>query len=371
MPRQSKKMVVLTGGHAATTAMATIEEIIRREKDNWDLYWIGAKYAVEGKKVPTLESSFIPKKGVSFYPIVTGRLQRKFTFWTIPSLLKIPFGFFHAFIILLKIKPDIVLSFGGYAAFPVVVSAWLLRIPVVIHEQTMGAGRANISSSFFAKKIAISRKESAKYFKKGKTVVTGNPVMTQITEISPREKLNEPPTLLVSGGSRGSMFINNLIAEILPDLLKKYYVIHITGEIGHSEMSKLKETLPKKLSENYEIYDLIDPMQIDGVYKRADVMVSRAGANTVSEIIMAKIPSILVPLPISYQDEQTLNAKYAEKFGIATVLPQKSLNFKKLFKEIEKTFKEREKIIKRVKTKKSPDLNASEKLVDILEAMVK
>lgn len=371
MSKQSKKRVILTGGHAATTAMATIEEIVRRKKDNWDLYWIGAKYAVEGKRVPTLESSYLPEKGVSFYPIITGRLQRKFTFWTIPSLLKIPFGFFHAFFILLKIKPDVVLSFGGYAAFPVVVSSWILRIPVIVHEQTMGAGRANMRSAFFATRVAISRKESAKYFKKGKTILTGNPVMTQITEIKIKEKLGEPPTLFIVGGSRGSMFINNLAAEILPELLKKYYVIHITGQIGNREMSKLKNTLPQKLSANYEIYELVDPMQIDGVYKRADVVLSRAGANTVSEIMVAKIPSLLIPLPISFLDEQTANARYAEKFGVATVLPQKTLTSEKLLKAIDKTFKDWGKIVKRVQGKKSPDLKASEKLVDILEATVK
>lgn len=370
MPRQNNKRVVLTGGHAATTAIATIEEIIRRQ-DKWDLYWIGAKYAVEGKKTPTLESTALPKRGVNFQPIITGRLQRKFTFWTIPSLLKIPLGFFHAFFVLLKIRPQLILSFGGFAAFPVVVASWILRIPVVIHEQTIEVGRANKYSSFFAKKIAISREKSKKYFPEGKVVVTGNPIMTQIAEISPKKKMSEPPTILVMGGSRGSLFINNLIAELLPELLKDNYLIHLTGKIGYEMFSKLKETLPEEISEKYEVYDSVDPMQIDGVYKRADLIVSRAGANTVSEVMAVKIPAIFIPIPFSYQDEQTKNAEYAKEYGIGVTLKQKTLTKEKLLIKINEVFKNWEKMVKKVAKKDSPDKKASQKLVDVLEEVIK
>jgi len=141
-----KTKIILTGGHGATTALATIEEIIRRGKKT-EIYWVGVKKAMEGSKVPSLESVMKTKSQVTFKPIIAGRLQRKFTLWTIPSLLRIPFGFVHALYILLSIKPSVILSFGGYAAFPLVFWGRLLGKPIIIHEQTSKVGRSNKLSS--------------------------------------------------------------------------------------------------------------------------------------------------------------------------------------------------------------------------------
>src|SRR5476649_1998423 len=128
-----KSNIILTGGHAATTAIAVIQEIEKRNS-NYSLYWIGPKSAVEGKSVPTLAFQVMEKLGVKFIPITTGRLQRKFTIWTIPSLLKIPVGIFQSFKIISEIKPKIVISFGGFASVPVCFVAWVFGIPVIIHE---------------------------------------------------------------------------------------------------------------------------------------------------------------------------------------------------------------------------------------------
>lgn len=370
--RNKRKRIVLTGGHAATTAMATIEELIRRSSkaNGWDIYWIGSKRAIEGKDVPTLESEFLPKLGVSFHPIFTGRLQIKFTVWTIPSIAKIPIGLFQSFFLLLKLKPDIVLSFGGFASFPVVLAAWFLRIPIVIHEQTTAAGRATRFSAPFAKKIALARKESKKYFPPQKTVVVGNPVMTQVVEVLPKEKPGSPPTIFVVGGSRGSQTINTLIEQIAEKLLAKYILIHQTGLLDYRKVLNLRKSLPEKLKERYEVYATIDPMDIDDVYRRADIIVSRAGANTVSELLIIRRPAILIPIPFSYADEQRKNAVFAQKWGIARVLEQEEITAEELLEEIEKVFKDWEKIVSRVKKKKSLDINASKKLVDLLEEIV-
>lgn len=368
---KNKKTVLLTGGHAATTAFATTEEIIRRSKGEWEIFWVGTKRAVEGSDAETLESRALPGLGVKFHPIVVGRLQMRFSIWTIPSIAKIPVGFVQAFLALRKIKPDVILSFGGSAAFPVVFWSWLFNIPSVIHEQTSAAGRANRFSSAFAKKIALSRQSSARYFPEAKSVIVGNPVMTQIGEISAKKKLGFPPTLFITGGSRGSKIINNLVEEILKALLSKYYVIHQVGDIDFEKFKKVKEDLPRKLSEKYEIYSVIDPMQIDGVYKRADVVIARAGANTVSELVAAKRPAILIPIPWAYEDEQTKNANYAKEFGLASVLDQNTSTPEDLYKKVEETVRNWDKIVDGVKNKKSSDLEASRKLVDLLEEYIK
>lgn len=362
--------VLLTGGHAATTALATVEELLRRKDKNWEIYWVGSKRAIEGGSVSTLESKYLPKAGVAFHPIVTGRLQRRFTIWTIPSLLKIPFGFFHALFIVLKIRPDIILSFGGFAAFPVVVVGWILGVPVILHEQTMAAGRANKLSSFFATKIALARKQSLKYFPDKKSVVVGNPIMTQILEVESKGKLGDPPVVFVMGGSRGSQIINRLIKSVLSELLEDCFVIHQVGDLDYKKFERIKRSLSEKLSKRYEIYTTIDPMQIDGVYKRADIVIARAGANTVSEIISVKRPAILIPIPWSYKNEQGKNAQFAKKFGLVEILDQERAKSIDLRDAVEKVFENWERMVKKASVKKSPDRKASRKLIDLVEKYV-
>lgn len=364
--------IVLTGGHAGTTALAVVEELIRRSSKvhQRDIYWIGTKKALEGKQVPTIESIALPKIGVKFKPIITGRIQRRFTFWTIPSAAKIPIGLLHAFILLAKIKPSVILSFGGFAAFPVVFTGWILRIPIVIHEQTSVVGRANKLSAPFAKRIALSRRSSLKYFPKEKAQIIGNPILTQVASITPKKSISTPPVIYITGGSRGSVSLNTLVSEILAELLGKYVVIHQTGYVDFDKYKKIKIELSSKLRNRYEVYPIIDPMQVDGVFRRADLVIARAGANTVSDIIAAKRPAIFVPLPIAYRNEQHKNALFAKKFGIATVLAQQGLTPDILLDEIGKTFNSWNKIVEKVSGKTSPDIKASKRLVDIIEKIV-
>ena len=364
-----KTEIVLTGGHAGTTALAVVKEI-RRRHPSWKICWIGARAAIEGKNIPTIESRLFPEMGINFKSIFTGRLQRKFTFWTIPSLLKIPFGFVHALVLLIDVKPKVILSFGGFAAFPVVVMGAFLRIPVVIHEQTVAVGRANRYSAPFAKKIALARSESLNFFPKGKCVVVGNPILPEIEKILPKERLSSPPEILVTGGSRGSITINSLISEILEELLSKYKLIHHAGEIDFPKFEKKKSQLAVAAKERYEVYSHIPAKDMPKILEKADIVVGRAGANTVSEIVAAKKPSILIPLPFSYLNEQTKNADFAEKYGVAKVFPQENLTGQKLLKEIDETVESWQATVSYVKGKVSPDIGASRRLVSLIEEYI-
>jgi UDP-N-acetylglucosamine--N-acetylmuramyl-(pentapeptide) pyrophosphoryl-undecaprenol N-acetylglucosamine transferase len=288
----------------------------------------------------------------------------------LPSLVKIPFGFIHAIFLLLKIRPKVILSFGGFASFPVVVIGFCLRIPIVIHEQTSAVGRANKLSARFAKKIALARESSKKYFPSEKCRVIGNPLLTQIAEIEPKEKIGKPPTIFITGGSRGSQTINTLVLKNLKKLLKKYIVIHLTGHIDYKKIYKLRNSLPSDLKKKYEVYSVLDPLEIDGIYRRADIIVARAGANTVSEIIATKRPSVLIPIPWVYMNEQTKNAEYAEKFGLVTILDQKTLSENILYDAIEDIESRWSNIVKSAKGKISPDINASKKLANLVEGLV-
>lgn len=365
-----KVRVLLTSGHAAATAYAVIEELKSRKNIVWEIYFIGASKAIEGKKISTLEFMTLPKLGVTSYPLFTGRIQRRFSFWTIPSLIKIPFGLIHALFLVFKIKPEITLSFGGYAAFPVVLASWLSGVPVVVHEQTVAAGRANRLSSIFAKQVAMARLESQSFFPRAKSVEVGNPVSKEVAKIEPKISLGEPPVIFITGGSRGSMVINDLLQKILERLLANFYVIHQTGVYQLGKFTEIKRSLNKNLAGRYQVYGSIEPWNWGQILEKADIIISRAGANVVSEIMVIKRPAILIPLPFTYQDEQTKNALYAQNFGIASVLTQDSLTSDKMLKQIYEVRANWYKIIEKVRKKVSPDRQAAAKLVDIVEKFI-
>lgn len=344
------KKILLTGGHAATTAISVIEELIRRGGDK-DIYWIGSVRAVEGGRAFSPESKIFPRLGIKFYPIISGRLQRKFTIWTIPSLLKVPVGIIQAFLAVGKIKPDVCLSFGGYAAFPVVLSCRFWGIPVIIHEQTSSLGLANKLSSFFAKDVLFSQK-------------IGNPVMTRIREVEVKPKIGSPATILIMGGSRGSRVINDAVSGCLNDLLKKYRLVHIAGEADYSRFSGIKNP-------RYEVYSWVEPLKIDGLYRQADIVIARAGANTVAELMIVKRPCILIPIPWSHKNEQLKNAQKARDFGLARIINQKDLTADKLLKETDELAGGWEEAVNRVRDKKTIDISASQKVVDIVETCLK
>lgn len=367
----STKRVLLTGGHAGTTALAVIEEIRKREETkNWRLFWIGAKRAIEGKNLPTIESQILPKFGVTCFSITMGRLQRRFSRYTIPSYLKIPIGFFHAFLLLSKIKPDVVLAFGGFAAFPVVVVSWVMRIPVIIHEQTAAAGRSNLASSYFATKIALSRESSREFYPKDKTIMTGNPVTEKIRSIPPKKKMENPPVLFITGGSRGSQPLNMLVEALLDQLVKDFMVIHQTGTLDIDYFEKRMEKLPPHAKNRYELTATIDPMLMYKYWERADIVLARSGANTTSEALMTKRPSLFIPLPFAHNDEQTKNARFNKEFGLSDYIAQDNSDPQTLYAKLLEIKQNWYEIIQKVSKKESPDRDGAKNVVDVLRKYV-
>lgn len=360
------KKLLLTGSHAGSTAIAVIEEIKKRNID-WELHWVGKQFAEEGSTTETLEYKNLSKYGVIFHNLESGKIQTKFTKYTIPSILKIPMGFLKGRKLVKEIKPDLTLSFGSAAG--AIISFWsnFLNIPVIIHEQTATAGRANIISSYFAKFILISRETSSVFFRKSKTKLVGNPMNEAILKADTKDRSTRVKSILITGGSRGSTWINNAIKPILPRLLEKYFVIHQTGESNISEFEKFKLKILTKDNEKYFCFGQTTPSNMAEILLKSDIVISRAGANTVWELIALKKPSVLIPIPWTYNDEATENAKYMESLGLAKILSQKELSAQKLLHMIEELANDYVKVIRNTENIKSPDINASEKVVDILE----
>lgn len=312
--------VVVIGGHLSP-ALSVLPHL----KEHETLY-LGRKYAFEADKALSLEYRVISSLAVNFKNITTGRLQRNFSFQTVLSLLKFPIGFVQSLLILRSFKPDVVLGFGGYVQIPVALSAFILRIPIVIHEQSLGAGLSNKVCSFFAKKVLISWEPSFKSFPRSKTILTGLPLRSEIFETSQSEK-SEDKLIYVTGGSSGSHSLNVLIEKNLKELLKVTKIFHQTGEaleFGDFErLLSIREKLPEDLKKRYMVMKFVNSKDAANVLKSADLVISRAGINTISEIIWFAKPSLIIPLPMGKEQED--NAIFLEKLGLAEVLYQQNL----------------------------------------------
>jgi UDP-N-acetylglucosamine--N-acetylmuramyl-(pentapeptide) pyrophosphoryl-undecaprenol N-acetylglucosamine transferase len=202
-------------------------------------------------------------------------------------------------------------------------------------------------------------------------VVTGNPVMKEIAKVKPKLKTGSPAVIFVTGGSRGSQSVNQALEPILKRLLSKYRVIHQTGGLDYLKFSDLKQKLPQALRNNYEVFIRVNPLEVYKIYQKCDIIVARAGANTISEIMTVKRPAILIPLPISFLDEQTKNAGIARDIGVAKIILQKNLTPESLFKNIEETIINYNKIVGKIRSIQSQDVNASKNLLNILKGCMK
>lgn len=310
------KKIIITGGHL-TPALAVLEVL---QKSGWEAFWIGEKKAIEGTKTTTLEHQVIPKLKVPFFKISHTKFQRYSPLTSILNSWRILVGTIQSTKILLNIRPKAVLSFGSYVSFPVILAAQLLRIPIIIHEQTAAAGLTNKLTQFFAKKVAISFPSSQKYFSAKKTVLTGNPIRKSIFSIranKDKKAKNKIPVLYITGGSRGSQTINRVVADILETLLKEFVIYHQTGQLDLEKFQK-----PKK---NYFVASNYTPEEVNKIMLQADIIISRAGANTVLEIAACGMPAILIPLPFAQANEQTENAQTLARTGMAIIISQEKL----------------------------------------------
>lgn len=367
--------IIIIGGHLSP-ALSVIDSLPK----DWKILFVGRKYVFEGEKSLSLEYKTINNLKIPFEEISTGRFQRKFTKNTIPSLLKLPSGFFKALVVLGKFKPDVVLGLGGYLQIPMIFASFVLKIPVVLHEQTLESGFSNKICSPFAKKICISWESSAKFFPKEKTILTGNPIRKEIVKGSSSEFKTEKsssslPIIYVTGGSSGSHFINTLIEDLIQKLLINFKVIHQTGDSqeykDYERLYDLYKKLPKKLKDNYLLYKFIDPKEVGEILNKAEFAIARAGINTVTEFIFTKKPAILIPLPFSQNNEQLKNALFLKKLGLGYVILQKEVTPQILLSNIQsmhKSINEYKKNLKNFKDLIKED--AADKIIEVIRQCV-
>ncbi len=335
----NEKRIVICGGHF-TPALAVIEELEKLNK--YQIIYIGRKKPLEGDDALSQEFLTVKKLNIPFYSLFCGRLQRSFTIHTIPSLLKFPLSLIHALFLLQKIKPKLVLSFGGYVALPVSLIAWILGIPVITHEQTHVLGLSNRIICRFAKITCLSWLDTRRVPRNIRIIITGNPIRRSILSVQKQKICNfgnqKLPLLYITGGSLGSRSINKVVAEVIPSLVTRFRIIHQCGGADNQadffRLLKLKESLPSISKKNYKVLKTIEISKIGEIYNEAKLIIGRSGANTVSEIAYYRKPAIFIPLPWSAEDEQEYNAKELEKIGAAIILNQESLTPEKLIQTI-------------------------------------
>lgn len=315
--------IAVIGGHLSP-ALSVLDEL----PQDWEVVFYGRKHSFEGDTGESLEYQTITRRGIRFIPITTGRFQRKLTKHTIPSLYKFPKGYLKALLSLRNEKPDVVISFGGYVSLPICFAARTLGIPIVIHEQTFGAGLANKIISQFATKVCISWESSSQFFPKEKTVLTGNPLKKYTTDEAPLDIDESLPLLYVTGGSAGSHALNVLVQNLLPEVLHTFSMYHQTGDAKEfndfTTLSTLRDTLSPELKRRYTVTRFVEPAEVGSLMKKAHIVLSRSGVNTVTELLYFSKPSVLVPLPYGQKNEQLTNAKFLEKQGMAVICDEET-----------------------------------------------
>jgi len=363
--------IVITGGHH-TAALILAKELIKR---GHQVFWFGHKYSMWGDKKPCAEYLEVRKAKIPFFELKAGKYWKTLN---PQKLIHLPLGFLQTFYLLKKIKPDLIFSFGGYLAVPTVIVGFFLKIPSVTHEQTTVAGFANKIIAPFVKKIFISWKESKKYFPSQKTILTGLPLRKEIFEEKTKKyRFKEDlPTILIIGGKQGSHIINQAVFAILDKLLEKYNIIHQCGFSSlYNDFQKAKEKrkkMKKQKRERYKPEDYIFPKDIGSAFAQADLVVSRAGAHTIYELLALKKPCLLIPYPFLYKDEQTQNARILKKIGLGEILPQKDLTPTLLYQSINSLISNLQKYKEAgKKAEKLVIFNAERKIIEEIEKIIK
>ena len=335
MTERASKKIVLTGGGSAGHVTPNIALIPALKKSGFDIYYIGSYNGIEKKLI---EDYNIPYFGIS-----TGKLRRYFDPKNFSDPFRVLKGFTEATSLLRRIQPDIVFSKGGYVSVPVVRAAGALKIPYIVHESDMTPGLANKLSMKGARKICCNFPETMRVLPADKAVLTGTPIREELS-LGSRQAVKElcgfdddKPVLMVIGGSLGAQSVNETVRFALPRLLPNFNIVHLCGK---EKMDNLKLSVP-----GYKQFEYVKN-ELKDIFAMADIVVSRAGANSICELLALKKPNILIPLSTrSSRGDQMLNARSFEQQGFSMVIDNDDLDEDILVETIEELFNDRERYL--------------------------
>jgi len=319
--------LIITGGHV-TPALAVIDKIRERNLPI-TLIFVGRKYNNNKEKTLSFEYQEVTRRSIPFIHLTTGRLTRFMSFDSLIDIFRIPLGFISALILMVRYRPQAILSFGGYLALPMALVGALFGVAVYTHEQTIHLGLTNNLIGNVSKRIFTSFPETKSPRFTSKITYTGNPLRKNILSQKPH-KTYLHPLIYVTGGSLGSHAINEYIERNLRNLLKTYYLIHQTGNVAefddYNRLVSLRASLPPDMQKRYDLRTHIASEEVGTSMQQADLIVSRSGANIFFELIALGKPSVLIPLPWSAGQEQYQHARILQNANVATIVHQGDSN---------------------------------------------
>ncbi len=350
------KTIVMTGGGTAGHVTPNLALVPYLKQEGYEIFYIGSYNGIEKKMVENA--------GITYYGISSGKLRRYHDWKNFTDPFRVIKGFAEANQLLKHLKPDVVFSKGGFVSVPVVMAAGRQHIPAIIHESDMTPGLANKLAIPFASKVCCNFPETMNYLPEGKAVHTGSPIRQELFTGNKEAGLsfcgfnNEKPVLLIMGGSIGSRFINNAVWNSLDSLLRKFQIVHLVGK------GNINKDMEGKAG--YQQYEFISE-QLNDIFAMTDIMISRAGANSISEILALKIPNILIPLSAkASRGDQILNAASYEKQGFSTVLQEEELTGELLLSSVNNVFENRDAIIEKMASSKL--LDANKVIMDLIKS---
>lgn len=352
------KRIVFTGGGTAGHVTPNIALIPKLKTLGYDIHYIGSYDGIEKKLI---EDYRIP-----YYGISTGKLRRYFDLKNFSDPFRVIKGFMEAKQVLKTLKPNIVFSKGGFVSVPVVRAASSLKIPCIIHESDMTPGLANSLCIPVAKKVCCNFPETLQNLPAEKAVLTGSPIRAELTKGSKEKGLSMcgfhggKPVIMVIGGSLGAAGINSLVREALPKLLEDFQIVHICGK------EKIDNLLLNK--DGYKQFEYVKE-DLKDLFAMADVVISRAGANAICELLALRKPSLLIPLPArASRGDQILNAKSFESQGFAMIADEDYLTAVTLTEKVHELYFTRQSYIDAMQNSNQRD--SIDTIVGLIEEIV-
>ena len=351
------KRIILTGGGTAGHVTPNIALLPRLKELNYDIHYIGSYNGIE--------KELIEQFGIPYHGISTGKLRRYFSLQNFTDPFRVVKGLDEARKLVKILKPDVIFSKGGFVSVPVVLAGKSRKVPTIIHESDMTPGLANKLSLSSATKVCCNFPETLDHLPEGKAVLTGSPIRQELLsgdKFKAREFLkftSDKPVIMIVGGSLGAVAVNNAVRAILPELLKKYQIIHLCGK------GKVDESLLN--IEGYAQFEYIKD-ELRDLFAITDIVISRAGANAICELLALHKPNLLIPLSANAsRGDQILNARSFERQGFSMVLEEEEITNEILLGAINNLYENRETYIDAMK--KSDQQNSIDTIIDLIESL--
>lgn len=325
------KRIILTGGGTAGHVTPNIALIPKLRELGYDIQYIGSYNGIE--------KDLIEPFGIPYHGISSGKLRRYFSVQNFTDPFRVVKGFGEARKLIKDLKPDVIFSKGGFVSVPVVLAGKRCKVPVIIHESDMTPGLANKIAIPSAVKVCCNFPETLECLPKGKAVLTGSPIRQELLSGNKIAAMDlcgfsaDKPVILVIGGSLGSVVVNNAVRQSLPELLKEFQIIHLCGK------GKMDESL--KDTKGYCQFEYIKD-ELRDIFALADLVISRAGANAICELLALRKPNLLIPLSAkASRGDQILNARSFERQGFSMVLEEEELTGESLVKAVHTLYNNR------------------------------